>query len=90
MILNPATGYPTDNGVISVTIVVDSNIPDCNMIADVLTKTVFVSGVDNGLKFIDNIQGVSCMVITSDHKIYKSSSWNIKVDKLDSEFKMAD
>lgn len=89
-ILNPATGYPTDNGVISVTIVVDSNIPDCNMIADVLTKTVFVSGVDNGLKFIDNIQGVSCIAITSDYKIYKSSSWNIKVDKLDSEFKMVD
>lgn len=89
-ILNPATGYPTDNGVMSVTIVVDSNIPDCNMIADVLTKTVFVSGVDNGLKFIDNIQGVSCIAITSDYKIYKSSSWNIKVDKLDSEFKMAD
>ena len=89
-ILNPATGYPTDNGVISVTIVVDSNIPDCNMIADTLTKTVFVLGVDNGLKFIDNIQGVSCIAITSDYKIYKSSSWNIKVDKLDSEFKMAD
>jgi len=89
-ILDPATGYPTDNGVISVTIVVDSSIPDCNMIADALTKTVFVSGLDSGLKFIDNIQGVSCMAITSDYKIYKSSSWNIKIDKLDSEFKMAD
>lgn len=89
-ILNPATGYPTDNGIISVTIVVDSNIPDCNMIADVFTKTVFVSGVDNGLKFIDNMQGVSCIAITSDYKIHKSSSWNIRVDNLDSEFKMAD
>lgn len=87
-ILDPATGYPADSGVISVTIVVDSNIPDCNMIADALTKTVFVAGVDTGLKFIDNIQGVSCMAITSDYKIYKSSNWNIKVDKLDPEFKM--
>lgn len=88
-ILDPATGYPADNGVISVTIVVDSNIPDCNMIADILTKTVFVSGVDKGLKFIDSLQGVSCIAITSDYNIYKSSNWNIKLDKLDSEFKIA-
>lgn len=88
-ILDPATGYPADNGVISVTIVVDSNIPDCNMIADILTKTVFVLGVDKGLKFIDSLQGVSCIAITSDYNIYKSSSWNIKLDKLDSEFKIA-
>lgn len=88
-ILNPATGYPTDNGIISDTIIVDSNIPDCNMIADILTKTVFVAGVDKGLSFIDTIQGVSCIAITSDYKIYKSSNWNVKLDKLDSEFKMA-
>ncbi|MDG5857146.1 FAD:protein FMN transferase [Clostridium beijerinckii] len=88
-ILNPSTGYPTDNGVMSVTIVVDSSIPDSNMLADILTKTVFIAGVDNGLKFIDSLQGVSCMAITSDYNIYKSSSWNIKLDKLDPEFKFA-
>ncbi|AJH00721.1 thiamine biosynthesis protein ApbE [Clostridium beijerinckii] len=88
-ILNPSTGYPTDNGVMSVTIVVDSSIPDSNMLADILTKTVFIAGVDNGLKFIDSLQGVSCMAITSDYNIYKSSNWNIKLDKLDPDFKFA-
>lgn len=88
-ILNPATGYPTDNGVISNTIVMDSGIPDSNMLADILTKTVFVSGIDKGFKIIDSIPGVSCLTITSDYKIYKSSNWNKDLNNLSSEFKMA-
>ncbi|BCZ44477.1 FAD:protein FMN transferase [Clostridium gelidum] len=85
-ILNPATGYPTDNGVMSDTIVVDSNIPDCNMLSDILTKTVFVSGIDKGLEIIDSVKGVSCMAVTTDYKIYKSSNWKIQLNKIDSEF----
>lgn len=88
-ILNPATGYPTDNGVMSDTIVIDSNIPDGNMLADILTKTVFVSGIDKGLKVIDSLPGVSCMAVTTDYKIYKSSGWKIQLDKLNPEFTMA-
>jgi FAD:protein FMN transferase len=88
-ILNPATGYPTDNGVISNTIVMESGIPDSNMLADILTKTVFVSGIDKGFKIIDSIPGVSCLTITSDYKIYKSANWNKELNSLISEFKMA-
>lgn len=88
-ILNPATGYPTDNGVMSDTIVINSNIPDGNMLADILTKTVFVSGIDKGLKVIDSLPGVSCMAVTTDYKIYKSSGWKIQLDKLNPEFTMA-
>lgn len=87
-ILNPATGYPTENGVMSDTIVVNSNIHDCNMLADILTKTVFVSGIDKGLKVINSVQGVSCMAVTTDYKIYKSSGWMIHLDKLDPKFKV--
>jgi len=88
-ILNPATGYPTDNGVMADTIVVNSDIPDCNMLADILTKTVFVSGIDKGLKVINSIPGISCIAITTDYKIYKSSGWNIQLNKLNTEFRMA-
>jgi FAD:protein FMN transferase len=87
-ILNPFTGYPADAGVMSDTIVIDSSIPDCNMLADILTKVTFVSGVDKGLKIIDSIKGVSCMAVTTDYKIYKSSRWNTQLDNLNSEFKM--
>jgi thiamine biosynthesis lipoprotein len=89
-ILNPFTGYPTDNGVMSDTIIVDSGIPDCNMIADILTKTVFVSGIEKGIKFIDGIEGVACIGVTSDYKIYKSSRWEKEFRNLNTEFKMAE
>ena len=87
-ILNTATGYPADAGVISDTIVIDSSIPDCNMLADILTKVTFVSGVDKGFKIIDTLTGVSCMAVTTDHKIYKSSKWKLQLENLNTEFNM--
>ena len=88
-ILDPFTGYPADAGVMSDTIVIDSSIPDCNMIADILTKITFVNGVDKGLKIIDSIPGVSCMAITTDNKIYKSANWKSQLESISPEFEMA-
>lgn len=88
-ILDPATGCPVDAGVMSDTIIVDSSIDDCNMIADILTKITFVSGVDKGLKIIDSLEGISCMAVTTDFKIYKSSKWDTKMEDLSPEFTMA-
>ncbi|GFP74445.1 FAD:protein FMN transferase [Clostridium fungisolvens] len=88
-ILDPFTGYPADAGVMSDTIRIDSNIPDCNMLADILTKVTFVSGVDKGMKIIDSIEGISCMAVTTDFKIYKSSKWDTKIEELSPDFKLA-
>ncbi|MCR4436466.1 MAG: FAD:protein FMN transferase [Clostridiales bacterium] len=88
-ILNPFTGYPADAGVMSDTVVINSDVPDCNMLADILTKVTFVSGVDKGLKIIDSIPGVSCIAVTTDNKVYKSSKWNIPLENLSSEFTIA-
>jgi thiamine biosynthesis lipoprotein len=85
-IINPATGYPADVGVMSDTILIDSSIPDCNMLADLLTKATFVSGVDKGLKIIDSIPGVSCLAVTTDNKIYKSAGWKLQLEDLSSDF----
>jgi thiamine biosynthesis lipoprotein len=85
-ILDPFTGYPADAGVMSDTIIIDSSLPNCNMLADILTKVTFVSGVDKGLKIIDSLPGVSCLVVTTDNKVYKSSKWNTQLDSLDPEF----
>ncbi|GKU26990.1 FAD:protein FMN transferase [Clostridium folliculivorans] len=88
-ILDPFTGYPADAGVMSDTILIDSSIADCNMLADILTKVTFVSGVDKGMKIIDSIKGISCMAVTTDFKIYKSSKWDTKIEELSPDFKMA-
>ena len=87
-ILDPATGYPAEAGVMSDTVLVDSSIDDCNMIADILTKITFVSGVDKGFKIIDSLEGISCIALTTDFKIYKSSRWHTKIEGLSTEFTM--
>lgn len=88
-IIDPGTGYPANAGVMSDTILVDSTIPDCNMLADILTKITFVNGVDKGLNIINSIPGVSCVVQTTDYKVYKSSAWIIPLDDLSPDFKLA-
>ncbi len=88
-ILNPFTGYPADAAVMSDTIVIDSNIPDCNMLADILTKVTFVSGIEKGFKIIDTIQGVECMAVTTDNKIYKSSGWKHELEDISPDFTLA-
>jgi len=87
-ILNPFTGYPADSGVMSDTIIIDSNTKDANMLADTLTKVTFVSGIEKGLKIIDSLQGVSCMAETTDSKVYTSKSWKTNVENLSPEFTM--
>lgn len=88
-IINPKTGYPVDNGVISDTIVIDNDIPDSGMLADVLTTTVFALGSEEGLKLINNLSGVSCEITTSDYKVYTSEGFKDKITDLNKDFQFS-
>jgi len=85
-ILSPFTGSPAYAGVMSDTIIIDSTMPDCNLLADILTKVTFVSGVDKGFKIINSLPGVSCLAVTTDYKIYKSTNWKTQLDDLNPDF----
>lgn len=85
-ILNPFTGYPADAGVMSDTIVISGDNPNGNMLADILTKVTFVSGTQKGLSIIDSLEGVECLAITTDNKIYKSSGWTLLVEDVSTDF----
>ncbi len=61
-IINPRTGYPA-TGIRSVTIM----CPDVEL-ADCLDEVVFVLGPEQGLAFINKLQGVSCTLITDDNR----------------------
>lgn len=85
-ILNPFTGYPAESGVMSNTIVIRSDVADCNMLADILTKVTFVSGIEKGFQIIDSLSGVECLAITTDYEIYKSAGWEDGVEEIGSDF----
>jgi len=64
-ILDPRTGYPADSGLISTTIIADSAID-----ADALSTSVFVLGLENGMKLVESLDGVEAVFVTEDKKVY--------------------
>jgi len=57
-ILDPRTGRPVSNGVVSVSVLA----PDCTL-ADGLATAVVVMGLDDGLALVERLQGVEALVI---------------------------
>ncbi|NLK75134.1 MAG: FAD:protein FMN transferase [Clostridiales bacterium] len=66
-ILNPKTGYPYDNGLISITIISKDSVD-----GDGLSTTCFALGLEEGLKLINSIPDTYGIFITDDYKIYYS------------------
>lgn len=66
-ILNPATGYPYDNGLISVTILSDASVD-----GDGLSTTCFSLGLRDGLSLVNSLDGVYGCFIDEDYNIYYS------------------
>jgi thiamine biosynthesis lipoprotein len=69
-IINPKTGLPAGEDIVSTTIIA----PDCT-IADGFATGIFVLGIEKGLKIINKLQGVECLIIDINGKIYKSSQF---------------
>jgi len=80
-IFNPKDGYPSENGIISTTIVSDKSID-----GDVLSTSTYVMGVTKGLKLIESIKGVEAIFITSDKKVYVTSGLKDSFNLTDKEF----
>jgi thiamine biosynthesis lipoprotein len=57
-ILDPRTGRPTSNGVISVSVLADS----CAL-ADGLATALMVMGPEKGLKLVGSLNGVECLIL---------------------------
>lgn len=66
-ILNPDTGMPCENGLLSVTIVAESSF-EC----DALSTGCFVMGLDKAIELIDNMDDVYGIFIDSNYNIHYS------------------
>lgn len=66
-ILSTQTGFPVDNGLVSVTIVSKSSID-----ADALSTSLFILGIDKGIEFLKQFSGTYAVFIDKDHKVYLS------------------
>lgn len=73
-IINPKTGWPV-KGTKSVTIICADG-----EIADALATTVFVLGPEEGVKLIDHLKGVECIIVNDDNQFVYSQ--NVKLNFL--------
>lgn len=87
-ILNPFTGYPADSGVIADSVVIDGSVPDKSMLADLLTKIVFVLGPEKGMKILENIPKVDCVAVTPDYRVYTTPGIKDNIQIINQEFKL--
>ena len=73
-ILDTVTGYPADTNLRQVTIVA----PTAQM-ADALSTSVFLLGIEKGLELIDTLDGVEAVFVTRDNFIYITDGLTDKV-----------
>lgn len=69
-ILNPRTGYPFDNDLVSVTIISDLSVD-----GDGLSTTCFALGLEGGLELINGMEDVYAVFITDDYSIHYSDGF---------------
>lgn len=67
-ILDPATGYPVQNGLVSVTVLSASSAD-----GDALSTACFVMGLEKGLALIESLQDTEALFITADGTLHPSS-----------------
>jgi FAD:protein FMN transferase len=69
-ILNPKSGYPYDNNLVSVTIISKLSVD-----GDGLSTTCFALGLDKGLELIESIPDTYAIFITSEYEIHYSKGF---------------
>lgn len=70
-ILDTKTGYPVDNGLISVSIITESSID-----ADGLSTSVFALGLEKGMALVKSLPKVHAIFIDDKNKVYLSPGTN--------------
>ncbi len=67
-ILDPRTGYPAENNLLSVTIITDSSTD-----ADALSTACFLLGLSDGMALIESLSDTEALFITDDYELHYSS-----------------
>jgi thiamine biosynthesis lipoprotein len=73
-ILNPKTGYPYDNGIISVTIISEKSVD-----GDGLSTSCFALGLEKGLQLIESLPNTYAVFITDDYELHYSSGFDTAI-----------
>lgn len=80
-IFDSKTGYPSESGLISTTIISDNSID-----GDALSTSTYIMGLTKGMKLVESIKGVEAIFITADKKVYITSGLKDNFNLTSKEF----
>ena len=83
-IFSSETGYPVDNGLVSVTVICRSS-----MEADGLSTTLFSLGLEDGMAFAETLEGVEAIFIDAERNVYPTTGATSLFTLTDTSFTMA-
>ena len=80
-ILDPDSGYPIENELLSITIVTDKGIT-----ADAYSTVTFSEGLEKGIKMLESTPGIEGIFITKEHVVYTTSGLKDLFSLLSSDY----
>ncbi len=82
-ILNPFTGYPVENELMSVSIISDRSID-----GDALSTSVFSLGLEKGYKLVESLENVEAIFVAKDKYVYLTKGATDIFELKNTEFKI--
>ena len=77
-ILDSRTGFPCDNGLISVTIISDRSAD-----GDALSTACFAMGLEDGMNYLQSLENVQGVFITEDYQIHYTEGFRDQIPVTD-------
>jgi thiamine biosynthesis lipoprotein len=74
-LFDPETGYPTDNRLLAATVVCENSTK-----ADALSTALFVMGIEKGLAFAEQTDGIEAVFFTDNQEIYVTSGLEANIE----------
>ena len=84
-IIDHEDGYPTRNGLTSVSILADES-----MAADALSTAVYVMGLERGMELVNSLEGVDAAFVTEDMVVHMTGGFRENFQLTDEAFTLAD
>lgn len=84
-ILNPKTGYPVENDISGVTVFTDTSTQ-----GDALSTTLFIYGIEDGLAYVNQLEGVEAVFIDKEHGVHVSDGLKEDFELTNEEYHLAE
>lgn len=84
-ILDPKTGYPLENNISGVTVFAPTSVD-----GDALSTSLFLFGIEDGIKFVESLEGVEAVFIDKDHQVYLTSGLKDTFELTNKEYKIVE